>query len=195
MTRLIAQVVEGFGEVEALPQILQRRLAVAGQTGGQTGAPIWITYPPINARGRGNIVASGGIEENVRIAKRIPGVYSILIVVDAEDDPVCPLGPDLARRAQAEAGPMPVRVCLASRQFENWLAACDVNGQPWTPTPPSFEGPGAVDSLKARMPRGRYKKTAHQPQLTGAMNDGIVAQRCPSFGRLLRCIDELVTLG
>ena len=195
MTRLIAQVVEGFGEVESVPQIIQRRLALSDQIGGQTGAPVWITYPPINARGRGNIVATGGIEENIRIAKRIPGVYAIIVVLDAEDDAVCPLGPDLARRAEDEAGPMPVRVCLAARQFENWLAACDVNGQPWIPAPDSYEAAAAAASIKARMPRGRYKKTTHQPQLAGAMDDALVAVRCPSFARLLRCVDELVALG
>jgi len=39
VTRLIAQVVEGFGEVEPVPQIVSRRLA-AGAVGGQTGEAV-----------------------------------------------------------------------------------------------------------------------------------------------------------
>jgi hypothetical protein len=195
MTKLIAQVVEGFGEVESVPQILQRRLSSTGAVGGQSGEPIWLTFSPINARGRGNLIAGSGIEENVRIASRIPGVYSILVVLDAEDDAVCSLGPDLFTRAQTAAGPLPVRVCLAARQFENWLAACEVHGTHWDPPPEDYEGRGAESSIRARLPNGRYKKTTHQAQLTGGMDDALAASRCPSFARLLRCIDELIALG
>ncbi len=194
MTRLIAQIVEGFGEVESLPLILQRRLVEVGQVGGATGEAIWLTYPPLNARGRGNLVVAGGIEENIRIAKRVPDVYAVLVVLDAEDDLVCSLGPDLSARASAVAD-LPVRVCLAARQFENWLAADEIQSQHWEPVLDDYESSGAVQSIKARMPNGRYKKTTHQPRLAGAMDDALVAERCPSYARLLRCIDELVALG
>lgn len=195
MAKLIAQVVEGFGEVESVPQIVQRQLTSANVVGGQSGEPIWVTFSPVNARGRGNLVVAGGIEENVRIAARLPDVFSILVVLDAEEDPICPLGPDLQARAQAAAGSLPVRVCLAARQFENWLAASEIDGRHWEPAPASYEGRGAEASIRERLPNNRYKKTTHQPKLTGRMNDSLVASRCPSFARLLRCIDELVALG
>lgn len=194
MTRLIAQIVEGFGEVESLPQILQRRLAAGTQIGGAGGEPVWPAYPPINARGRGNLITRGGIEENVRIAKRIPDVCGILVVLDAEEDDVCPLGPQLQARAEGEAPGLPVRICLANRQFENWIAACDINGETWQPVDNDFEGPGAEESIKARMPNRRYKKTTHQSKLTAAMVDELAASRCPSYARLLRCVNELVAL-
>lgn len=195
MPKLIAQIVEGFGEVESVPQIVGRRIVEAGQLGGTSGDPVWLTHPPINARGRGNLLVQGGIEENVRIARRVPDVAGILVVLDAEDDAACTLGPDLLARAQGAAGDVPVRVCLAVRQFENWLAASDVNGQRWDPPPDDYEGSGAEPALRARMPNGRYKKTTHQPKLTGAMDHAVVEQRCPSYARLLRCIDELVQLA
>jgi hypothetical protein len=194
VTRLIAQVVEGFGEVESVPQILTRHLS-RGSVGGTTGEPVWLTYPPINARGRGNLIAEGALEANIRIAKQLPGVSGILVVLDGEGDAVCQLGPDLQARAEAAAQPLPVRVCLANEQFENWLASCELNGQEWAPADGDYEGPGAEASLKERMPRNRYKKTTHQPRLTGSMDDSVAAARGPSYARLLRCIDELVQLS
>ena len=195
MTKLIAQIVEGFGEVESVPQILRRRIVELGQAGGESDAPVWLTYPPLNARGRGNLLVDGGIEENVRIAARIPDVFAILVVLDAESDAECILGPEMLARAEQAAAGVPVRVCLAVRQFENWLAASVVNGQEWAPTPETYESAGAIESIKARIESGRYKKTTNQPRLTGAMDHSLVAERCPSFARLLRCIDELVALG
>lgn len=194
MTRLIAQIVEGHGEVASVPQLLSSGILAAGQTGGATGASIWYTQPAINAGGRGNLVVPGGLEANIRIARRIPDVYAIVIVLDAEKEAACQVGPALLARAEVEAGEMPVRICLAVRQYENWLAASAIQGAHWIPADGDFEGAGALASIRERL-GGRYKKTVDQPRLTAAIDTQLVSDRCPSFNRFMRCVRELVELG
>jgi hypothetical protein len=91
----IASIVEGDGEVAALPKLLHRIAAEIGVTNLRTERPI---------RGpRERITRAGGIERVVSAAAlRVKGNGGVLVLLDADDDCPAQLGPQLLARARAE---------------------------------------------------------------------------------------------
>ena len=124
----IACIVEGHGEVQSLPDLVDR----------------WIRWrrlpnfsvhrPAIRAAASGAFLADYrpdrqiGIEYYVGVALRYQP-QAILIVRDADDEcvqavPNQPgLGPRLAARAQAVQPNLPIGVVIANREFEAWALA------------------------------------------------------------------------
>lgn len=89
----IASVVEGDGEVRALPKLLFR---IAKQLTVELRVP-----PPAKVH-RGRMIAEGGIERAVSAAaQRIGTTGGVLVLLDADDDCPAELGPALLKRAQA----------------------------------------------------------------------------------------------
>jgi hypothetical protein len=148
---------------------------------------------PINAKGRGKLLRDGELERFARLASLQTDVAGVLITCDADDDPICELGPGVTARCVKAVPHLPIRACLAGREFENWLLASPETLAP-NPVPPldDYEAVSAVPRIAAwRAPR-KYVKPIHQPAFAARMDHELVAARCPSFARLLRCIDELV---
>jgi hypothetical protein len=183
----IALVVEGYGDRDAVPTVVRSYLSSIGE---YEIAPA----KPLNAKGRGNLTKEGQLEKFVRQAVREPGTGGVLVVLDAESDPACELGPALLERASEAAAPVPARVCLAVRKFENWIAASDLQDPPWYPGESGYEGGGADAAIRAWSPTGVYAKTAMQPGFAARLNLALVRARCPSFERLLGRVDDLRAL-
>ena len=191
--RRIVTIVEGYGEVEAVP-ILLRRLAERLSPGFNVDVP-----RPIRI-GRYKILKAGELERVVGLAARRAGTDGcILILLDAEDDCPAELGPELLRRARGERTDYDIRVVLAKAEYEAWfLAAGDSiagkRGIAETVAPPSEPESirGAKEWLSARMPSGQpYRPTLHQPALT-AIFDLDSARMAPSFDKLWRDVDSLL---
>lgn len=180
----IALVVEGYGDRDAVPIVVRRYLHSVGE---------WEIAPgkPLNAKGRGNLTKNGQLEKFVRQAVREPGAGGVLVVLDTESEPACELGPALLQRAAEAAGPLPARVCLAVRKFENWIAASDLHEPAWKPGEAGYEGGGADAAIRAWSPTGVYAKTAMQATFATRLDLSLVRERCPSFARLLLRIDDL----
>lgn len=90
----IASVVEGEGEVRALPKLLFRLAAES--------AIADLRVPPPMRVPRGRLVADGGIERAVSAAaQRVPARGGVLVLLDADDDCPAKHGPVLLRRARA----------------------------------------------------------------------------------------------
>jgi hypothetical protein len=86
-----------------------------------------------------------------------------------------------------------VRICLAVTKFENWIAA---SAPGWQPASGGYEGAGAIQAIEAHFLDGeRYGKTAMQGKLASLIDLQLVRQRCPSFDRLLNCVDSLRASG
>ena len=112
----IAPIVEGDGEVSAFP-ILLRRLVVA------LNPSVAIQVAPCFRHPSGSIRRAGGVERAVEAVARIHAGYSIVVLIDSDDD--CPknLGPELVRRARSARPDLPVEVILAHREYEAWFLA------------------------------------------------------------------------
>ena len=190
----ISTIVEGFGEVEALPLLL-RRIA------SEASPDVYLEIPKPVRVGRQKICKSRELERYLELAARTGGDEGrILLLLDADED--CPV--DLARalleRARKQRPDRMTSVVLAKTEFESWfLAAADsITGKRGLASDLSSpENPeavkGAKEWLSRSMPRGQaYQETIDQAKLTCAFNLEIARQRSPSFDKLWREVERLL---
>lgn len=193
VTRIVS-IVEGHGELDAVP-ILLRRIAAAALPAGAVDV-----RSPIRVDRR-KIVKAAELERAVELAARKAGAGGrILILLDAEDDCPAELAPALLRRARAARGDRAIRVVLAKTEYEAWfLAAADSiagrHGIDEAATPPADPEAvtGAKEWLTRRMPAGRsYRPTRHQAALTKTFDIDAARRSAPSFDKLWRDVTALL---
>lgn len=180
--KTLASVVEGHGEVLALP-ILLRRLAQDVDPGDVISAPTPWRLP------RGRFRVPGELERALAVvSRRVTGQGGVIILLDSDDDCPVTLATELAHRAAGAAAPgCPVAVVAVQREFEAWfLAALDSLGSHPDVTAglPSVADAEAVRDAKGRlqdaMVSAKYSPTRHQPAFVAAM-DLEQARACRSF--------------
>jgi Domain of unknown function (DUF4276) len=189
----IACIVEGHGEVEALP-ILIRRIGATVDAG-----IVLDVKKPIRV-GRSKLVKQGEIERSVELAAaRTSGRGGILILVDADDDCPAKLGPDLLRRARSARSDVPLAVVLAKREFEAWFvaAATSLAGRRGLATdlapPPDAEAKRDAKGwlTEHRTDGNAYSETTDQAALA-AVFDLEQARRADSFDKCIRDMTRLI---
>lgn len=182
----ISTVVEGDGDQGALPVVLRRHLHDREVFDIEIGKPI-------NAKGRSKLLRAGELERFVKLAALQPNAGAVLVLCDADDDLACELGPEMTKRCQDAIPHIPVRACLAVREFENWLLA---SPETLAPVPQAalsdYESTAAQSRVAEWCLPKKYVKPVQQPALASQIDMQRVSSRCPSFARLLRCVDELV---
>lgn len=190
----IVTIVEGPGEVVAMP-ILIRRIA-------EVAAPEAVPHVPRPIRvKRDRFLKENELERYVDLAGRQAGPDGgVLIVLDADDD--CP--PELAStilgRATRARSDRVIKVVLARREYEAWfLAAADsiagLRGLPSDLTPPANAESirNAKGWLTSSMPPGRaYKETRDQPALTSLFELATARRGAPSFDKMWRTVTQLL---
>ena len=189
----IATIVEGHGEVEAVP-ILLRRIA------GRVAPGIALDVPrPIRVK-RHQILKVEELERAVALAGGRAGPHgSILVLLDADDDCPAELASRLLHCAGRSRPDRPIRVVLAKAEYESWFlaAAASIAGQRGidenvSPPRDSETIRDAKGWLSARMPPGRrYRETLHQAALT-ARFDLDSARAAPSFDKMWRDLASLL---
>lgn len=194
----ISCIVEGHGEVEAVPKLIHRVAENYYKTNLSPELVI-VTPPPIRAK-RNQIVKVGELERKVELAARkIKGQGAILIILDSDGECPAQLGPELLRRASQVRRHLPIAIILAKQQFEAWFlaAAESLRGQRGLQnniTPPNDPEaiPGTKRWLRQRMQSGRtYRETLDQPALT-ALFDIEQARQADSFDKCYRDIIRLL---
>lgn len=188
----IACIVEGHGEVSAVPELIRR-------IGAEQNPPVYPTIEgPIRIPGsRLRQTAEFGRAVELASARAGQG-GGILILFDAEDDCPAELGPEL--RGRITRDDIEVGVVLAKFEYEAWFlaAAESIRGRRGLaadlepPTDP--EGVrGAKEWLRDRMEGSRtYSETLDQVALTAVM-DLESARRADSFDKCYREVARLVT--
>jgi hypothetical protein len=187
----IASIVEGDGEVRALP-VLLRRIAQELQ--------VWnIEVPTPYRMSRGKIVMAGGLENVVQAqAYRVADAGGVLVLLDADDDCPASLGPMLHERAVAARPDVPVAVVLANREYEAWFlaSAASLAGHRGLSDP--LEAPqdperirGAKEWLR-RIGHCTYSPTTDQAALTARFDLKVARQNSPSFDKLWREVERLI---
>ena len=187
----IQPIVEGHGEVAAVPVLLRRLRDAAEAYGIDVNIPI--------RKKRAELAEEVPLRKAVRLALKQEDCGAILIIFDSDDDAPCTLGPRVQAWAQAEAGAIVCAVVLAHREFEAWfLAAIEslrgVRGiRPDALSHPDPEAPrGAKGQLEQRLAAKRsYSETADQAALTATFDMVQTYQRCRSFRRMVRAFGLL----
>jgi len=185
MTRVIS-IVEGDGEVAAVP-VLLRRLA-----DWLTPAAYIEVLPPIRVRRDRFLNREDEFCRHIQLAaaKCMPDGW-ILILLDADDD--CPV--DVSRKVRLLAEKFVphrnVSVVMANREYEAWFiaSATSLNGRRGFQT---IEGDAAADPEAPRNAKGwirdrmggSYGETTDQPALTAVFDLNLARQRSRSFRKL-----------
>lgn len=187
MIKVIAPIVEGHGEVAAVPELL-RRLAAE-----MTPASLPQVNPPIRIKAGSFLRDPEYLNRYVALAagKAAQGGEGlVLILLDCEDD--CPgqLGPRLLEQARRIRPDVPCLVALARREYETWFlaAATSLRGKRGLPKdlePP--EDPETVRDAKRWLGKrmdGGYDPVVDQAAFTNLF-DLRLASAVPSFKRLV----------
>jgi hypothetical protein len=201
MMPLIVPIVEGDGEIEAVPLLL-RKLLIEQQC--------WTVDIALlkNAHGCGNLTTEGGLEKFVELAFRTPGCDGVLVLMDADEAEDCPatIAREFADRIAAYGARKPVSVVLARREYEAWflaslgsIAGHPIRGRLGLPAqlvaPPDPEAiQGAKGWITRHLPNGRvYKETEDQAPMTHLLDTALTRQRSRSFRRFCAAVAELTS--
>ncbi len=193
MTVKIGCIVEGQGDVVAVP-LLIRRIAA------ELYPELAINTPRAIRVHRNQVVQPGKLEQEIELAaQRIGGQGAIFIILDSDGDCPAELGPALLHRASQARSDLPIAVVIAKNEFEAWFlaAAESIRGQRGLRDnihPPN--NPEAIKDAKGwlrdRMEDSRtYRETRDQPALT-ALFDIEQARQADSFDKCYRDIVRLL---
>jgi hypothetical protein len=187
MTRFfVASIVEGHGEVEAVPLLLERILREA-----RPDALLTVS-PPLRVK------AGSFLQDHVYFAKYLELAArkaiareggSVLVLLDSEDFCPAELGPALARRAAAVRNDVPILIALAHREYETWFvaAAPSLRGARGLPAdlaaPPEPQRMRDAKGWLSRQMSSAYNEPNDQPAFTRQFSFD-QASAVPSFARL-----------
>ena len=188
----IQPIVEGHGDVKALPVLLRRFRDEAEVRDVDVGRPI--------RRPRSRLVDAAGVQQAVRLALVQPGCSAVLLLFDGDSDCPAELGPTVQAWATAAADGTPCRVVLAHREYEAWFLAAieSLRGRRGirndAESHPAPENPrGAKEQLEARMqPGASYLETTDQPALSALFSLPAAYRRSRSFRKLADSFGNLV---
>ncbi len=182
----VAAIVDGDGEVAALPVLLRR-----------LGSWLPPRFPaqvltPIRVRRDRFLNRNEEFRRMLLLAAAKCGPDGwVLVLLDADDDCPARLGPQILERAQAVVPHRPLSVVLANREFEAWyLAAAEsLEGQRgFSCAGEVVAEPDSVRNAKGwisrRMGAGRYRETTDQPAFAAMMDLRAAQAHSRSFRKL-----------
>ncbi|MFJ3922655.1 DUF4276 family protein [Streptomyces sp. NPDC090022] len=190
---IVAPIVEGYGEVTAVRQLVTR-------IGEKFGIVVEVAQPFRLDSGRmrrPEELAKAVRLQEVRVRGRVGGV---LIVRDGDDDDIrCPV--ELARQISPVPGAfsVPVEVVIACQEYEAWfLAAAEslrvhasVRDDAVTPPNPELKR-NAKKQLELMMNES-YKETLHQVKFSSLIDLSVAAENSRSFRRMMHAVEKLIT--
>lgn len=185
---VISTIVEGHGEITAVPVLLRRLFE-------QTGLPnqgVRLALPPPLRMPRSKIgKGERDFRRAVDFAARKAGAEGgIAVFLDADTDCPAELGPKLLEAAREARSDRPIVVVVAKSEFEAWFlaAARSLRGhrgiaQNASPPDDPESARGAKEGLKALLEEGAtYLETTDQAAFTAQL-DLDEARAAPSFAR------------
>jgi hypothetical protein len=183
----IVPIVEGDGEVRAVPVLFRRLIGEFN-----LGVPIEIAQPI--RRSRGSLLMEGGLERAVELAaieSQLTG--AVFVLIDSEGECPAKLAPNLLKRAQTARPDKLVAVALAHREFEAWFlaSASSLKGQrSLSQNIEDHPAPEDIQNCKGWLedwmpPTSKYAPPVDQPALAARFDLGL-ARRSRSFRKLCK---------
>lgn len=117
----------------------------------------------------------------------------ILVLLDADNDPPCILGPELLSLARTARSDADIACVIANVEYETWFVAAaeslsdflDLSGDRLPAADPEQARQGKA-WIQKRYRGLKYSETVDQPAMTQAMDLALCRQRSPSFRKLCR---------
>jgi hypothetical protein len=188
----IIPIIEGDGEIEAVPILLRRILTE------RLLRYDWTVSTPKQAHSLP--VLRRDLEKYIRYAESEPGSAGILIILDLDDG--CPKDEalSLASAVRELYHRVPVAIVLAHKEYEAWFLAGieSLAGQHnlslKITAPPNCEDiRDAKRWISEHMPPGKiYKETTHQAAMSACFDLEHAADRSRSFQRLISAIESIL---
>ena len=184
---LVASIVEGDGEVAALPVLLRR----LGQW--KTPAIHADVLAPIRVHKDRFLNRPEEFSRHLQLAAAKCGDEGwILLLLDADDDCPATKGAEIVERAKAILPHRRLAVVLANREYEAWFiaAAASLDGFrnfSWKAGDEAGDAElprNAKGWMRERMASGAYHETKDQPAFSARMNLGLAYKRSRSFRKL-----------
>ena len=184
--RTVASIVEGDGEVAALPVLLRR---LSTWLSPEKGVNI---MPPIRVRRDRFLNKDEEFRRHLLLAATKCGNNGwILVLLDADDDCPADLGSQVLERASKIASHRCISVVVANREYEAWFlaAAKSLHGQRGFvyDHPQNFEPEIPRDAkgwLSERIAEGAYRETIDQPAFSALIDLPQAFDRSRSFRKL-----------
>lgn len=189
----VAPIVEGHGEVEAVPALLHRIADSVRWAGGLR------VNPPIRVKSGSFLQDESYFRKQVALAAAKAAQWggAVLILLDCEDDCPAELGPNLLQRAKAVRDDVVILVALAYREYETWFVTAAKSLRGLHGLPDDLEAPQSPEKIRdakgwlgARMTFG-YDPVMHQLDFTRRFNLE-EARSNASFHRFYQRVAELL---
>lgn len=199
MSRLIvAPIVEGHGEYHCIRILLERVWTeLIGGEYIRVLQPVRIT--------RGKAVKEPDLQKAVKLAvsklddpSKVTDPQMVLILLDADEDLPCQLGPSLLKIAREVDTRVDVACVLANPEYETWFVAAAESLRDYInladdETIP--DDPEALHMRKAWISQHfpgplHYQETRDQPRMTRAMDLSLCRSRSASFDKLCRDLEQ-----
>lgn len=190
----IVSIVEGHGEVIALPVLLRRIFAeIAPQLSLEV-------FKPIRVSASRFLRDQAELERDLTYAISAAGQDGyVLVLLDCDDELPCIAGPALTTRIFTTRPDRRVYSSLAYREFESWLIAGieplagSRSFPPAITCPTNFENTRDAKGWLTDHMTGSsvYSETVDQPSLTARFDMNLARQRSRSFARFWRICEEI----
>lgn len=205
MSRLrVAVIVEGEGEVAAVPILLRRLWSELG------GQHIEILGPPIR-RKRSEFEKQNQLEKAVglaaiklkhALASADPGLVLVLFDRDPSELPPCHLGPQALQWASGAFSHLDIACVVANIEYETWFVAAaesltkyiQLDATEAVPSTPEEQRCGK-NWIESRFRGPKYSETQDQPAMTAKMDLSQARTRSPSFDKLCRELEQRVHIS
>ena len=188
----IQPIVEGHGEVGALPVLLRRLLDQASAWEVEINRPI--------RRKRSELVNQLKLERTVQAARYAPDCDAILILFDSDKDCPAELGPRVHEWAPSVCGELPCEVVMPHKEYEAWFLAgmeclrgCRGIRNDATAHPNPEVPRGAKAQLQAQMEKEEsYLETTDQAAFSALFSMSAAYSGCRSFRKLTKSFGALL---
>ena len=186
----IQPIVEGHGELEAVPVLLRRLLTEAGIYDIGVNSPI--------RQPKNKLLKPSGLERAIKLSRMKENCRGILILFEDEDGCPAKIGPEINSWVSSYTGDMPYAVALAHREYEAWFLASikSLRGKrgirynaEWPDDPEQKrDAKEAINRLMSRP----YRETLDQPALSDCFDLKEAYKRSRSFRHLIKVFGELL---
>lgn len=188
---VIAPIVEGYGEVSAIGELIRR-------IGLELLEGTWIEVAQPFRLGSGKMRKASELASAIRVvAERVRGRGGVLVLRDRDDAGLCPVELAETLRPDKSLVSVGVEIVIAYREYESWFLAAagslrahpDVRDNAVTPANP--EGKRDAKRQLENLMLESCKETRHQPKFSALLDLAEASENSRSFRRMVHAVRTL----